>query len=140
MKRSAASLESCAREEYDPAMTKDDRPLGNVAQKLLFENELVRVWEMNLAPGERSDRHRHDLPYLLCVLEGSRVDAEIEGSGHIEIPVQPGSVYFVPPGSTETAINGSGDHFREILIELKHAGNQSVEFAVANAPGPITHG
>ena len=119
-------------------MTKDDRPLGNVAQKLLFENELVRVWEMNLAPGERSDRHRHDLPYMLCVLEGSRVDAEIEGSGHIEIPVQQGSVFFVPPGSTETAINTSADHFREILIEFKQAAKQSVEFAVANAPAPIT--
>jgi len=116
---------------------KDDRPLGNVANKVLFENDLVRVWEMNLAPGERSDRHRHDLPYLLCVLDGSRVDADIEGAGHIEIPVQRGSVYFVPPGSTETAINTSGDHFREILIELKQPGNASLEFAVANEPGPI---
>ena len=119
-------------------MTQEDRPLGNVANKLLFENELVRVWEMNLAPGERSDRHRHDLPYLLCVLEGSRVDAEIEGTGHIEIPVQHGSVFFVPPGSTETAINASGDHFREILIELKQAANSTAEFAVANVPAPIT--
>ena len=39
-------------------MSNDTRPLGDVANKLLFENELVRVWEMNLAPGERSDRHR----------------------------------------------------------------------------------
>jgi hypothetical protein len=46
-------------------MTQDDRPLGNVANKLLFENDLVRVWEMTLAPGERSDRHRHEHPYLL---------------------------------------------------------------------------
>ena len=60
-------------------MNRDDRPLGNVANELLFENDLVCVWAMNLAPGERSDRHRHDLPYLLCVLEGSRVDAEVEG-------------------------------------------------------------
>src|SRR5213593_74346 len=103
------------------SMTQDDRPLGNVANKLLFENELVRVWEMNLAPGERSDRHRHDLPYLMCVLEGSQVDAEIEGTGRVEIPVQSGSVFFVPPGATETAINASGQPFREILIELKGA-------------------
>jgi quercetin dioxygenase-like cupin family protein len=112
----------------------DDRPLGNVANKLLFENELVRVWEMNLAPGERSDRHRHDLPYLLCVLEGSRIDAEVEGSGRVELPVQTGSVYFVPPGATETAINASRDHFREILIELKHAGGGDAKVAVANVP------
>ena len=121
-------------------MTQDDRPLGNVANHLLFENELVRVWEMSLAPGERSDRHRHDLPYLLCVLEGSRVDAEIEGAGRVELPVQPGSVFFVPPGATETAINVSGERFREILIELKQAGSSAAQFAVANAPAPIRRG
>jgi quercetin dioxygenase-like cupin family protein len=114
-------------------MAFSQQPLGNVANKLLFENELVRVWEMNLAPGERSDRHRHDLPYLLCVLAGSRVDAEVEGRGRVEVPVQPGSVFFVPPGATETAINASGDHFREILIELKKAGEEPLKLAVANA-------
>jgi len=118
-------------------MTRDDRPLGNVANKLLFENELVRVWEMNLAPGERSDRHRHDLPYLLCVLEGSRVDADVEGQGRLELPVQQGSVFFVPPGAIETAINTSGEHFREILIELKQPGGRDVALAMANVPAAI---
>lgn len=117
-------------------MNTDDRPLGNVANKLLFENELVRVWEMRLAPGERSDRHRHDLPYVLCVLEGSRVDAEIERVGRVEIPVQTGSVFFVPPGATETAINASGQPFREILIELKETGSGGAKFATANVPAP----
>jgi quercetin dioxygenase-like cupin family protein len=118
-------------------MTQDDRPLGKVASTLLFENELVRVWEMRLAPGERSDRHRHDLPYLMCVLEGSRVDAEIEDTGRVEIAVQPGSVFFVPPGATETAINASGVPFREILIELKGAPAGGAEFAAANLPRAI---
>ena len=119
-------------------MSEDGRVLGDVANKLLFENELVRVWEMNLAPGERSDRHRHDLPYLLCVLEGTRVDAEVEGRGRVEIPVQPGSVFFVPPGATETALNASPDHFREILIELKQAGSGDARVTVANVPRPAT--
>ena len=119
-------------------MTHDDRPLGPVATTLLFENELVRVWEMRLAPGERSDRHRHEHPYVICVLEGSRIDAEIEGTGRIEIPVQPGSVFFVPPGSTETAINGSDGLFREILIELKATPPAGLQLAVANAPAPAS--
>jgi hypothetical protein len=119
-------------------MTQEDRPLGNVATKLLFENELVRVWEMDLAPGERSDRHRHDLPYLLCIVEGSRIDADIEGVGRVEIPVQPGSVFFVPSGATETASNPSRERFREILIELKGAAGNDVGYAVANAPAPVT--
>lgn len=121
-------------------MTRDDRPLGDVANKLLFENEVVRVWEMSLAPGERSDRHRHDHPYVLCVLEGSRIDAEIEGAGRVEIPVQPGSVFFVPPGATETAINASGQRFREILIELKVTASGDAQLAVANVPAAISRG
>ena len=112
-----------------------DEPLGDVANRLLFENEVVRVWEMDLAPGERSDRHRHDLPYLLCVLEGTRIDADIEGRGVVEIPVRTGSVFFVPPGETETAINASGVRFREILIELKVAGKEPPALAMANVPG-----
>jgi quercetin dioxygenase-like cupin family protein len=113
----------------------EDEPLGDVANRLLFENEVVRVWEMDLAPGERSDRHRHDLPYLLCVLEGTRIDADIEGRGVVEIPVRTGSVFFVPPGETETAINASGVRFREILIELKVAGKEPSALAMANVPG-----
>ena len=120
-------------------MPEDDRALGNVATKLLFENELVRVWEMRLAPGERSDRHRHDLPYLMCIVEGSRIDAEIEGVGNVEIPVQPGSVFFVPPGSTETAINPGGQPFREILIELKDGAGRGAQLAAANVPAPMSH-
>ena len=120
-------------------MTQDDRPLGNVATKLLFENELVRVWEMHLAPGERSDRHRHELPYVMCIVAGSRIDAEIEGTGHVEIPVQPGSVLFVPPGATETAINPSRQVFREILIELKGgAASSDAQLTVANLPASMS--
>ena len=79
-------------------------------------------------------RHRHDLPYLLCILEGTRVDAEVDGRGAVEIPVQPGSVFFVPPGATETAVNNSRDHFREILIELKKPATEAMKVVVANAP------
>ena len=111
--------------------------LGDVATRVLFENEHVKVWEMTLAPGEASALHRHDRPYVMCVIEGTRIDADIVGKGHLEIPVQPGSVLFVPPGETERAINATDRPFREILIELK-AGATGVppEVAVANLPGP----
>ena len=113
-----------------------DEPLGDVATRVLFENEWVKVWEMTLAPGESSALHRHDRPYLMCVVEGTRIDAAIVGKGDIQIPVQPGSVLFVPPGETERAINGTDTPFREILIELKMSPQGATpEVAVANLPG-----
>jgi quercetin dioxygenase-like cupin family protein len=118
-------------------MSTTEEPLGDVATTLLFSNELVNVWEMLLEPGESSDRHRHDHPYLLCVLEGTSVDATQDGRpGRVHIPVQQGSVFFVPPGATETAVNASGTRFREILIELKGPVPEGVAVQVANVPAP----
>ena len=95
------------------------RPLGDVANRFLFENERVRVWQMDLAPGESSDFHEHRLPYVLCILEGESIDADLEDGRTLHIPVEAGRVFFVPPGGRETAVNRSGVRFREILVELK---------------------
>jgi mannose-6-phosphate isomerase-like protein (cupin superfamily) len=92
---------------------------GDVANRFLFENERVRVWRMDLAPGEASDFHEHTLPYVLCILEGESIDADLEDGRTLHIPVEAGRVFFVPPGSRETAVNRSPVRFREILIELK---------------------
>lgn len=92
---------------------------GQVADRVVFENERVRVWEMDLEPGEASDFHEHTLDYLLCVIEGESVDADFEGGKSIQIPVQPGTVLFVPKGNREVAVNRSGVRYRELLIELK---------------------
>ena len=51
-------------------MSTAERKLGDVGTKVLFENEYCRVWEMDLAPGESSDVHRHDHPYALVILDG----------------------------------------------------------------------
>src|SRR5437763_1110244 len=39
-----------------------ERVLGNVATRLLLEHERVRIWALDLAPGARSDTHRHEYP------------------------------------------------------------------------------
>ena len=56
-------------------MEKRQRILGDVATRLLFENERVRIWEMDLAPGERSATHRHDLDSVLVQIDGDRIAA-----------------------------------------------------------------
>jgi hypothetical protein len=96
-----------------------ERKLGDVANRFLFENERIKVWEMLLEPGQSSDFHEHTLPYVLCILEGDRIDADFENGKSISIPVEPGKVFYVRPGNRETAVNRSRTRFREILIELK---------------------
>ena len=101
------------------------RTLGDVATRLLFENDRVRVWEMDLAPGERSATHRHDLDYVLVQLEGDRIAADFEPDsagvhrGHVEGAVELGKTRFIARGGVETAVNVGARRYREILIELK---------------------
>jgi quercetin dioxygenase-like cupin family protein len=95
------------------------KKLGNVANRFLFENDRVRVWEMQLEPGESSDFHEHRHPYLLCIIDGESIDADYEDGRTLKFPIEPGQVMFVEPGNRETAVNRSPVCFREILIEIK---------------------
>ena len=106
-------------------MSTSRRVLGGVGTRVLFENDSVRVWELDLAPGARSDTHRHDLDYVLVQIEGDRIAAQPEpDSGgayreYIEGDVAPGKTRFIERGGIETAINIGARRYREILIELK---------------------
>ncbi len=97
----------------------DAAPLGNVGTRLLLENERVKIWEMCLEPGAASDLHHHALDYVLCIVEGTSVDADPPGGKTFHAPVQPGQVFFIKRGGTERAVNRGSDRFREIIVELK---------------------
>ena len=102
----------------------DPGELGNVATRLLFENERVKVWEMLLEPGESSDLHRHGLDYLLYILEGTSIDADRPDGSSASYPIHPGQLVWVPRGGTERAVNRSAVRFRELLVELKDQPSQ----------------
>ncbi len=45
----------------------DDSKLGEVGTEFMFENDLIRVWNLELSPGESSDWHRHNTNYCFVV-------------------------------------------------------------------------
>ena len=103
-----------------------DRKLGDVATRKVFENDRVRVWEMDLAPGASSDLHEHELDYVLVQLEGDKIAGIFEEDTHGEYPpgtvegdVSYGNVFWTRRGSIETARNTGKKPYREILVELK---------------------
>jgi hypothetical protein len=104
----------------------DQRVLGDVATKLLFENERVKVWELALEPGETSDTHEHEHDYLLIQLDGDKIAGIFEEDTHGEYPpgtvegdVSYGNVFYTKKGGVETAKNTGKKPYREILVELK---------------------
>ena len=100
-------------------------PLGDVATKLLHEDERVKIWEMRLEPGQESDAHEHLLDHILVVIEGDRIAGvpHTRSSGasanYIEAEVHPGQWFRQKRGGIEVAKNVGNKLFREILIEIK---------------------
>ena len=102
-----------------------DAQLGDVATRLLHEDDRVKIWEMTLEPGQESDAHEHHLDHIIVVIEGDRIAGipHVRASGaaatYIEADVHPGQWFRQKRGGVEVAKNIGNRLFREILIEIK---------------------
>jgi hypothetical protein len=104
-----------------------DEPVGDVATRLLFEDDNVKIWDMRLAPGEGSPLHRHEHDYYLVMLEGDMiggVSPASEGTPPFALPLPPGGTTVgLPRGSLEWSVNTGKQSFYEIVVELKKNGD-----------------
>jgi beta-alanine degradation protein BauB len=49
--------------------------VGSIATEVLLENDLIRVWDLTLEPGETSPLHTHQHPYFFVPLEPAELRA-----------------------------------------------------------------
>ncbi len=102
-----------------------ERRLGDIANRVIFENERVRIWEMRMPAGEIGPPHRHALDHILVQISGDRmaVVPEADSAGpyreYLEAEVVPGQIFYVTRGGVERAKNVGEREYHEILIELK---------------------
>jgi quercetin dioxygenase-like cupin family protein len=96
--------------------------LGPIGDAILFENEHIRVWSVSLAPGARQPWHKHFLPYLIVPLTPGKNEMRFE-DGKIKLTDEkPGEVLSREPGVPHELLNISTWHYRNVLIEVKGAG------------------
>ena len=122
---------------------------GPVATRMIFDNDDVRVWEMDLAAGAICGLHHHTMDYVLFILSGANVGAQAPGGRKMTpFPVKARATYFVPAGGIESAHNMGDTRFFEALFELKRPakpGREKLGFVGCEAvagktpePGTIT--
>ena len=99
-----------------------DDPIGDIASRVLFEDDRVKIWDMKLEPGEATDLHHHERDYYLVMLQGDHVVGlprdEKEETIVINLP-KGGATVKVPKGGVEWGVNVGEETFYEILVELK---------------------
>lgn len=103
----------------------DGKPvtLGSVGQLVVLENEFVRVWEIDLRPGQKQPWHQHVNPYLVVAIEAAdnRIDALIGGDPRL-VHEPKGGVIYREPGEVHMLTNRGDTRYVSRLIELKFLG------------------
>lgn len=65
-----------------------------VGTKLLFENDRVRIWEIDLAPGERAPFHTHAHPYFFVCVEAGRSRSRFADGNQVTADNAVGDTWF----------------------------------------------
>jgi hypothetical protein len=109
----------------------------NVGNKIVFENEKIRVWDFKLEPGEVTPLHKHENSYMWYAIKGADLDCKDENGDDLGIIKVPTSGVFnikhedgvlevlsddykgATMPATHTAKNISDETYHEILVEFK---------------------
>jgi hypothetical protein len=113
----------------EPGWGPGDPPLDEVSSaigsELLYENDAVRVWVMDLAPGQAAPEHRHELDYLFVYTGPSRIKLFQGGETSTE-EFDDGFARFVRVDDPlqHHIQNVSDQPHRQVLVEFKRDGGR----------------
>ncbi|HUY18042.1 MAG TPA: hypothetical protein VMV15_02340 [Candidatus Binataceae bacterium] len=93
--------------------------VGGIATRLLFENDDVKVWEMDVAAGARFPHHHHSLEYLFYVTAPAVLTVSRHGVEPYNVDARERALYTYPGDKSETFLNNGPGPYREVLVELK---------------------
>ena len=88
----------------------------DVGTKLLFENDRVRVWDLDLAPGERVPFHCHATPYFFVCVDAGRAISRFPDGNAMTLDYEAGDTWF------DEVANGDEIH------DLENVGSTRLRF------------
>jgi beta-alanine degradation protein BauB len=86
---------------------------------LVFENEYVRVFSVEVAPHSETKYHQHDRDYVWVSLGDSDVESVRVGAAAVALQPKDGETQFTKGGFAHKAVNKSDKPFRNVTVELK---------------------
>lgn len=109
--------------------------MSGVGTKMVYEDDCVIVWHLELAPGEQGSKHTHKLDYMFKVIAGSTLEVrgsedelldtvELDAGSALSFHIEGDGIHSDAPGypvvpATHSAKNIGLETFREVLVEFK---------------------
>jgi len=85
---------------------------------LIFQNDQVRVFSVEVAAHEATLMHRHRHDYMFVSLGAADVSNEVEGKAPVTLKLQDGQTAFLAGNFAHIARNLAPTPFRNVTIEL----------------------
>jgi quercetin dioxygenase-like cupin family protein len=86
---------------------------------LALQNDYVRVFKVEVGPGDQTLMHRHHHDYMFVILGPAEVENDVAGKSPVKLSLQDGETKFTEGNFAHIAKNLSGKTpFRNVTIEL----------------------
>jgi len=93
-------------------------PIGT---DLIYEDDRIRVWRIELAPGEVAGFHTHELDYTTVVVDGDAVERPNADGTVDTIPVKSGQLMRWYDGPLGHSLKNAGTRpFHNVIVEIKN--------------------
>ncbi|WP_232666710.1 hypothetical protein [Pseudonocardia sp. TRM90224] len=90
-------------------------PVGN---RVLFENDSIRVWLVDVAAGGELALHLHENPYLLVNLTDGRLEVHNANGEPVERALSGETVEWHGAGELHSFTNIGAHRYKNILVEV----------------------
>jgi hypothetical protein len=103
-------------------LTPAEAAANPIGTELVFEDDVVRVWQIVLEPGQEAPYHTHLLDYTTVTVEGATLE-RLNGDGTVDrIESVPGRFMRWYQGSQVHGLRNVGTtRFRNVIVEIKGA-------------------
>ncbi len=100
-------------------MSRGNDPLGEIATKVLFENDRVKIWNLIIEPREACPWHQHERDYVTVRLAGEPTTLELEDGTKEPGSSGIGQWQYHTDHKVHRVINDNDSQYTNILIEIK---------------------
>jgi quercetin dioxygenase-like cupin family protein len=98
----------------------DDPQENPIGTALVFEDHAVRIWRIDLGPGQDAPWHTHVLDYTTVVVQGGIVERENDDGTVDRFELEPGDIMHGKDGTIRHMVRNVGTTtFANVIVEVK---------------------
>lgn len=94
-----------------------------IGTSLVYEDAHVRIWTLDLLPGEQTPWHQHEVDYVYCVIAAGSTATQYADGTVGRTTERIGECHYHPAGQPHFLRNTGDSVYRNVIVELLATGD-----------------